>query len=67
MKEWRCSTVVPECDWVYRGESDQDVLQHAAKHAREVHGMDEIPPEIVDKIRASIVEVPAPGAPSSGT
>ena len=67
MKEFKCSTVVPECDWRYQGESDEEVLEHAATHAREAHGMDEIPPEIVDTIRASIVEIPSPSAPRAGT
>lgn len=66
MKEWKCSTVVPGCDWSYRGGSDEEVLEHAATHARDAHGMDEIPPEIVDTIRASIVEIPAPGVPPAG-
>ena len=57
MKEWRCSTIVPECEWTYGSESEEEILEQAAAHAREAHGMDEVPPEIVDRIRATIVEV----------
>jgi predicted small metal-binding protein len=62
MKEWRCSTIVPECEWRYGADSDEEILEHAALHAREAHGMDEIPPEIADRIRTSIVEIDSPGA-----
>ena len=57
MKQWKCSTVVPECEWSYNAESEEDILENAAVHAREAHGMHEVPPEIVDRIRATIVEV----------
>ena len=57
MKEWKCSTIVPECEWKTGAESEDDILAHAAVHAREAHGMDEVPPEIVDKIRETIVDV----------
>jgi predicted small metal-binding protein len=57
MKEWSCSNIVPECEWRYGAESEEEILESAAAHAREAHGMDEVPPEIVDRIRATIVEV----------
>jgi predicted small metal-binding protein len=57
MKEWRCSNIVPECSWSYGAESEDEILANAAEHARDVHGMEEVPPEIVDRIRATIVEV----------
>jgi predicted small metal-binding protein len=58
VKEWSCSNIVPECDWKYGAESEEEILTSAAAHARDTHGMDEVPPEIVDRIRATIVEVP---------
>ena len=66
MKEWKCSTIVPECEWRYDAESEEDILEHAAVHAREAHGMDQVPPEIVDRIRASIVEIAPPSARREG-
>lgn len=57
MKEWSCSNIVPECKWRYQGESEDEILVNASKHARDSHGMEEVPPEIVDRIRATIVEV----------
>lgn len=57
MKQWSCSTIVPECEWRTGAESEDEILTNAAVHAREAHGMDEVPPEIVDHIRATIIEV----------
>jgi predicted small metal-binding protein len=56
MKEFRCGTLVPGCGAAFEGESEEEILERIASHARDEHGMDEVPPEIVDKIRASIVE-----------
>jgi predicted small metal-binding protein len=57
MKQFSCGTVVPGCDGVVSGESEDELLAAAAEHAEQAHGMTEIPPEVVDRIRAGIVEV----------
>ena len=49
-----CRDVGMDCDFVARGETEQDVLQQCAEHARTDHNMNEIPPEVVEKVRASI-------------
>ena len=41
MKELRCADVGMDCDEVMRGESEDEVMQQAAMHARDVHGMSE--------------------------
>jgi predicted small metal-binding protein len=56
MKVFRCADVVPGCPAELEGESDQEVLESAEAHARDEHGIDEVPPEIVDRIRAAITE-----------
>ena len=56
VKEFRCGEVVPGCDTVIRGSSDDEVLQEVAVHARDEHGMDDVPPEVVDTIKSKIVE-----------
>jgi predicted small metal-binding protein len=56
MKEFRCGELVPGCSAAFEAESETELLQHISAHARDEHGMDEVPPEIVDKIRASIVD-----------
>ena len=56
MKEFKCGDVVPGCETVISGETDEEILQEVAAHAREAHGMDEVPPEVQDTVRASITE-----------
>ncbi|MGH9546297.1 MAG: DUF1059 domain-containing protein [Terriglobales bacterium] len=49
-----CRDVGVDCDFVARGETEQDILQQAAEHARTAHNMTEIPPELADKVRGAI-------------
>ena len=56
MKEFRCGELVPGCGAAFRSESENEILQQIEAHARDDHGMYEVPPEIVDTIRASIAE-----------
>jgi predicted small metal-binding protein len=53
-KVMRCNDVVGNCDFVARGESEQDVLQQAAEHARTAHQVNEVTPELADKVRSAI-------------
>jgi predicted small metal-binding protein len=57
MKQFRCGDVVPGCPHVMRGEREEELFEQISSHAREAHGMDEVPPEVVDTIRSKIVEV----------
>ncbi|MGI8961124.1 MAG: DUF1059 domain-containing protein [Bryobacteraceae bacterium] len=50
----RCREVGVDCDFEARGETEQEVLQKCAEHAKSEHGMDEIPPELAAKVRSSI-------------
>ncbi len=54
MKQFACGTVVDGCDGVVTGETDDDVLAAAARHAAEAHGITEVPDELVTQIRAGI-------------
>jgi predicted small metal-binding protein len=54
MKKFECNTVVSGCNGVVTGETDDDVLAAAAQHAAEVHGMTDVPDEVVSAIRAGI-------------
>jgi predicted small metal-binding protein len=56
MKEFRCGDLVPGCEAAFEGESEDDILEQVAVHARDDHGLDELPPEVVDDIRAGISE-----------
>ena len=49
-----CRDVGMDCDFVARGQSENEILEQCAEHARTDHGMDEIPDEVIAKVRASI-------------
>jgi predicted small metal-binding protein len=53
-KVLHCNDVVPNCEYVARGDSDQEVLQQAAKHARTAHNIADVTPELADKVRSAI-------------
>ena len=51
-----CRDVGVDCDFVARGETEEEVLEQCAVHGRAVHNMTEIPLELVSKVRAAIRE-----------
>ena len=57
MKQFNCGDVVPGCEWVARGEAEDDLMVEISSHAHDAHGMDEVPPEVMDVIRGVITEV----------
>jgi predicted small metal-binding protein len=50
----RCREVGVDCDFEARGETEAEVLGKCTEHAKSEHGMDEIPPELAAKVKASI-------------
>jgi predicted small metal-binding protein len=50
----RCNDVVGNCDFVARGESEEDVMEQAADHARTAHQVSDLTPELADKARSAI-------------
>jgi predicted small metal-binding protein len=50
----RCSDMGSPCKWEGRAETEEEVLKLAAKHAAEVHGMKEMPKELLSKAKALI-------------
>lgn len=57
MKQFSCGAVVPGCTATFTGETEEDVLGQVAVHAREDHGMDEVPAEVVAQVREQIADV----------
>lgn len=53
-KTMSCRDVGPDCDFVARGESEEEIMGQVAEHARTAHGMDEVPPELAEKAKAAI-------------
>jgi predicted small metal-binding protein len=60
MKEFRCGDLIPHCATTFHGESDEEILRQIAAHARDEHGVEEVPSEVIDQIRAGITERPGP-------
>jgi predicted small metal-binding protein len=59
MKEFHCGAVVPGCMAVFHGESDDAILGQVAEHARDDHGLADVPAELVAQVRDNITEVAA--------
>jgi predicted small metal-binding protein len=53
-KHLRCRDVGLDCDYEVRGRSEDEVMHQAAQHAQRVHGIDEISPELANRVRAAI-------------
>ena len=55
-KVLRCKQIGPDahCEFEARGETDEDILKQVAEHATSVHGLKEIPDELVQKALANI-------------
>ncbi len=54
MKHFEC--MVPDCGWTVERETEEQILEVVDEHARDVHGMAEVPPEIQDRVRSRIVD-----------
>jgi len=57
MKQFFCGDVVPGCKWVTRRDGEEELFEEISFHAHDAHGMDEVPPEVMDIIRDKITEV----------
>jgi predicted small metal-binding protein len=54
MKEFSCGAVVPGCSAVFHANDDDGILAQVAVHAHDDHGLDSVPAELVDAVRANI-------------
>ena len=43
-----------DCDFIARGETEEEVLKLAAEHAAPAHGMTEMSDDVIAKVRAAI-------------
>ncbi len=53
-KVMKCRDAGVDCDFVARGETEEDILKQAAEHAKKDHGMAEVAPDLVAKVKAAI-------------
>ena len=49
-----CRDMGADCDFVATGETLEDVLAVGGEHGKEVHGITEIPPEMVEKVKSLV-------------
>ncbi len=47
-----CRDVGFDCEAVVRAETEEEALKMVAEHAKEVHGMQEVSPDVVEKVRS---------------
>jgi predicted small metal-binding protein len=53
-----CREVGYDCDGVIRADTEEEALNKAAEHAKKVHGLNEVTPVIVDRIKSVMREEP---------
>ena len=57
MKKFECKDIGVNCGWKCQAENDQEILRQVEEHGRQVHGMQQIDPELRSRIQAKIKEV----------
>jgi predicted small metal-binding protein len=57
MKSFACGDVVPGCDARWVRSSEDELLALVAQHARDDHGLTDIPDELVAQVRGAITTV----------
>jgi predicted small metal-binding protein len=59
VKSFACESVVPGCPARFRGDDEDAILAQVAVHAQRDHGVNAVPAELVERVRAQIVPVTA--------
>ena len=54
MKQFSCGAVVPGCTASFTAQTEDEILSQVAEHAEKDHGMSEVPPEVVEQVKANI-------------
>jgi len=57
MKQFACGDVVPGCQAKWVCTDEEELLAQVAGHARDDHGLTDLPPELVAQVRDKIVTV----------
>jgi predicted small metal-binding protein len=51
-----CGDVMPGCDATFHADTEQQLLEQAAPHAAEAHGVTEMTPDVVAAVKGAIRE-----------
>jgi predicted small metal-binding protein len=54
-KSIACSEVVPGCSFGAEAATEDELLKKVAAHAKDVHGVRDVTPELLAKVKAAIV------------
>ena len=55
--EIHCRDMGADCDFVARDETLEEALMAGAEHGKEVHGIEEITPEIIRRVQQAVRNV----------
>jgi predicted small metal-binding protein len=55
-KELHCGEIMDGCPEVIHGQSEEEVLQKGAQHAREAHGIDSLDDDTIQMVKSKIRE-----------
>ena len=55
----QCRDVGFDCEGVIRAKTEKEALKLAAEHAKAAHGLKEVTPEVVEKIKSVMREEPS--------
>ena len=55
----KCRDVGFDCDGVVKADTEEEALEMVAEHAKSVHGLDEVTPEVVEKVKSVMTDEPA--------
>ena len=53
-KVLKCGDINPGCNFEIKADSEHDVLRKAAEHAKTANQMENIPPEVLSKVKGAI-------------
>ena len=53
-KRFGCSDVGVNCNWTTTADSEEDIMIKIKEHAKNVHGFNEIPQDLADKVKSAI-------------
>lgn len=54
MKQFACGDIVPGCTARYQLATEEEILAAVAEHAREAHGITEVPEDMIAEVRSRI-------------
>jgi predicted small metal-binding protein len=54
MKQLRCGDVMPGCQAIIEGQDEAEVMRKGAEHAKNAHGLSQIPPDVGKKVQLAI-------------